>query len=194
MRRELEFTTREAALVTEQPLNRIQKLIDAGPIPRRNETPGERRVLTDADLMFVWVVSRAFADTDLDARLKRILYERINELRRGPCSVKADELRINHFLAIRGLRKLVDELRARVEKLEKARSMVHSNPSIKGGDPVIKGTRIPVHLVARMLEQGASPSEIRENYPTLDEERIELAQFYSQANPRPGRPPKHPWH
>ena len=37
-----ELTTSEAALVTEQPLNRIQKFIDAGPIPRRTSSSVEK--------------------------------------------------------------------------------------------------------------------------------------------------------
>lgn len=193
MRRERVFTTTEAAFVTEQPVNRIQKFIDGGVIPRRPETPGGRRLLTDADLMFVWVLRRAFPETELDNTLKRVLHERISELRRGPWKVDADELRINQFVAVLGLVSLIDELHGRVETLERSRAMVESNPAIKGGEPVIKGTRVPVYLVARMLEQGASPSEIRDDYPTLDEEKIELARVYAQANPRQGRPPKHPW-
>ncbi len=190
-----EFTTSEAAAVTEQPVNRIQRFIDAGPIPRRMRE-GERpvRVLTDADLMFVWVIARAFAETDLDAGLKALLHERIAASRTGPCAVGADEVRINPFLAVRGLRRLIADLRSRVELLEKARTVVVSNPKIKGGEPVLRGTRIPVYLVAAMLDQGSSTAEIVASYPSLDAERVELARVFASANPKQGRPPKHPWH
>jgi uncharacterized protein (DUF433 family) len=192
---DLEFTTTEAALLTEQPVNRIQKYIDAGPIPKRSMPVGNRqlRVLLDSDLMFIWVVTRAFAETDLDARLKAVLYDRIAESRAGPCSLKDDEVKINSFVAVRGLQAMVSELRLRIEKLEKARAAVVSSTGIKGGELVLKGTRIPVYLVAAMLEQGATVQEILESYPTLDAEKIELAQVYARANPKQGRPPKHPW-
>ena len=191
-----EFTTTEAAVVTEQPINRIQKFIDAGPIPKRSAPVGNRqlRVLLDSDLMFIWIVSHAFPETDLDARLKAVLYERIAASRSGPCTVKDDEVRINSFVAVSGLKAMVAQLRSRVEKLERARSVVVSNAKIKGGEPVIKGTRIPVHLVAAMVDQGASVKEILDSYPTLDAEKIELTQVYARANPKQGRPPKHPWH
>lgn len=193
---ESEFTTSEASVVTEQPVNRIQKFIDAGPIPKRTTPVGNRklRVLIDSDLLFIWVVTRVFAETDLDAGLKNALYERIAETRAGPWTVKSDELRLNDFLAVRGLKEMAAELRSRFEKLEKARSAVVSNPKIKGGEPVIAGTRIPVYLVAAMLDQGASTKEILDNYPTLTAEKVELAEVYARANPKQGRPPKHPWH
>jgi uncharacterized protein (DUF433 family) len=38
--------------------------------------------------------------------------------------------------------------------------MVVSNPEIMGGTPVIRGTRIPVQLVAEMRKQGTSVEEI----------------------------------
>ena len=152
------------------------------------------RVLIDSDLMFIWIVTRAFAETDLDAGLKAILYERITASRAGPYAVKDDEVRINPFLSVHGLKGMVSELRARIEKLEKARSTVVSNPKIKGGEPVIRGTRIPVHLVAAMLDQGALLKEILESYPTLNAEKVELAQVYARANPKQGRSPKHAWH
>lgn len=75
-----------------------------------------------------------------------------------------------------------------IEKLEQARAAVVSTPRIKGGEPVIKGTRIPVYLVAAMLDQGASVKEILESYPTLDAEKIELAHVYARANPTQSAP------
>src|SRR5580704_17992084 len=105
----LEFTTAEAAVVTGQPVNRIQKFIDAGPIPKRSMPVGNRqfRVLIDSDLMFIWIVTRAFAETDLDAGLKAILYERITASRAGPCAVKDDEVKINPFRSVHGLKGMV---------------------------------------------------------------------------------------
>ncbi len=72
--------------------------------------------------------------------------------------------------------------------------MVLRDPEILGGEPVIRGTRIPVHLVGDILEQGANEEEILSGYPTLKRENLELAHIYVRAYPRRGRPPKHPWH
>jgi uncharacterized protein (DUF433 family) len=187
-----EFTTSEAAAVTEQPVHRIQKLIDSGTIPKRLAS-GSRRILTDADLIFVWVLDRAFADAEFDNKFKAMLHAKIAEIAGESCAVRRDELRLTPFLVVRGLRGLVSELRSRVEKLHEASASVESDPAIKGGEPVIRGTRVPVYLVAAMLDQGATPQEILEDYPTLDDEKIELARVFVKANPRLGRPPKHAW-
>ncbi|MCO5170382.1 MAG: DUF433 domain-containing protein [Planctomycetes bacterium] len=189
------FTTSEAAAVTEQPVNRIQKFIDAGPIPRRHATTGERaqRVLDGVDLLFLWVVRRAFPETDLDARQKQVLYEELRKTSAGVSAVSNDEIALSPFVTVRGLTTLSRELRERVARLERAHALVHSDPEVRGGEPVIRGTRVPVYLVAEMLDQGASAAELLDSYPSLTEEHLELARVYARATPRRGRPPKRPW-
>jgi hypothetical protein len=61
------------------------------------------------------------------------------------------------------------------------------------GTPIYRGTRIPVELIADMLNQGAGIEEILEGYPALDREKIEIAPLYVQAFPRRGRPAARPW-
>jgi len=78
-------------------------------------------------------------------------------------------------------------------RLRKAEKMIVSDPEIMRGAPVYRGTRIPVELVADMLEQGATAKEIVAGYPALDRERVELAPLYMQAFPRRGRPALRPW-
>jgi uncharacterized protein (DUF433 family) len=71
--------------------------------------------------------------------------------------------------------------------------MAISDPEIMSGTPVYCGTRIPVDMVAAMLEQGASIEEILEGYPALNQEQVELAPLYAAAFPRRGRPISRPW-
>ncbi len=40
------------------------------------------------------------------------------------------------------------------------------------GKPVIKGTRIPVDLIIRLIAQGMTPQELLEDYPHLKKEDI----------------------
>jgi len=47
------------------------------------------------------------------------------------------------------------------------------------GKPVIRGTRIPVELIVRMLSQGLSESEILKEYPNLAPEDIRAALAYA---------------
>ncbi len=53
------------------------------------------------------------------------------------------------------------------------------NPRIMVGKPVIRGTRIPVELIVRMLAQGISEGEILDEYPHLSLEDIQAALFYA---------------
>jgi uncharacterized protein (DUF433 family) len=51
--------------------------------------------------------------------------------------------------------------------LAKAKAMVISEPGSRGGEPVIKGTRIGVYELSTMLKRGATAEEILAGYPTL---------------------------
>ncbi len=77
-----------------------------------------------------------------------------------------------------------------VSNYEKAHAMVVSDPEIMGGTPVIRGTRIPVRLVAEMRLQGTSVEEILAGYSSLDGEMVFLAEIYAQAHPLPGPAPQ----
>lgn len=55
------------------------------------------------------------------------------------------------------------------------------DPKIMVGKPVIRGTRIPVELIVRMLGQGISEEEILEEYPRLHAEDIRAALQYAAS-------------
>ena len=75
-----------------------------------------------------------------------------------------------------------------LERLDAAREVVTISDDIMGGTPVISGTRVPVHDVAAALAAGVPAKEILEDYPSLTEDRLELAALYAEANPLRGRP------
>ncbi len=52
------------------------------------------------------------------------------------------------------------------------------DPEIMVGKPIIRGTRIPVELIVRMLSQGVSESEILNEYPRLQMKDIRAALAY----------------
>jgi uncharacterized protein (DUF433 family) len=54
--------------------------------------------------------------------------------------------------------------------------LIEINPRIKGGKPVIKGTRVPVEVIVGALAGGASWEEVGEAYEvTLEQMRACLA-------------------
>ena len=65
--------------------------------------------------------------------------------------------------------------------------MVDEDPEILCGTP-IRGTRIPVHDVASLVDAGTPVQEILEIYPRLTPSQIGLASIYAKANPQRGRP------
>ena len=58
---------------------------------------------------------------------------------------------------------------------EQLRQRISMNPRVMTGKPVIKGTRIPVEMIVRMLAQGMSEDEILKEYPRLRREDIRAA-------------------
>ena len=53
------------------------------------------------------------------------------------------------------------------------------NLEVMTGKPVIKGTRIPVDTIVRLLSQGMTQEEILEDYPNLKRDDIRAALEYS---------------
>lgn len=53
------------------------------------------------------------------------------------------------------------------------------NPDIMVGKPIIKGTRITVEIILKLLAQGISEKEILEDYPQLKKGDIKAVLEYS---------------
>jgi uncharacterized protein (DUF433 family) len=96
------------------------------------------------------------------------------------------------FLKI-DLREPRRELAASLRTLRRARQLVCCDPDILGGEPVFRGTRIPVHLIATLLRQGSTETELLAGYPRLTAEMIGIAPIYAEAYPPRGRPRTQSW-
>jgi uncharacterized protein (DUF433 family) len=55
------------------------------------------------------------------------------------------------------------------------------NPKVMVGKPIIRGTRIPVELIVKMMAQGISEKEILEEYPRLAPEDLKAALAYAST-------------
>ena len=56
---------------------------------------------------------------------------------------------------------------------------ISTHPGQLAGKPVIRGTRIPIELIVRMLAQGISEDEILREYPRLQSQDIRAALTYA---------------
>lgn len=53
------------------------------------------------------------------------------------------------------------------------------DPGVMAGKPTIRGTRIPVELIVRMLAQGIEEEAILDEYPNLANEDIRASLAYA---------------
>ena len=56
------------------------------------------------------------------------------------------------------------------------------NPEVCLGQPTVRGTRITVAFIVKMVDNGHSASEILEWYPMLEEEDIRQAIEYARTH------------
>jgi uncharacterized protein (DUF433 family) len=61
---------------------------------------------------------------------------------------------------------------------------VVSDPQTLGGELVLKGTRMPVRMVADLRRSGMSLSDILLHYPSLSEELVELSERFVMGHHR----------
>ncbi len=58
---------------------------------------------------------------------------------------------------------------------------IEINPEVLTGKPVIKGTRIPVELIVKLVAQRWTDEQIIEEYPALNKEDIKEALYYVES-------------
>lgn len=54
-----------------------------------------------------------------------------------------------------------------------------SDPAVLLGKPVIRGTRVPVYLIAGFVEADRTPEQIVDDYPDLTVEDVQAAVAYA---------------
>lgn len=72
-----------------------------------------------------------------------------------------------------------------------AKQRVIQDPDLRGGIPVIRGTRIGVYEVAQALDADGE-ALVLEDFPALSQEDLIAAKLFAIAHPQRGRPPARP--
>ncbi|OGD89397.1 hypothetical protein A3G14_01565 [Candidatus Curtissbacteria bacterium RIFCSPLOWO2_12_FULL_38_9] len=57
--------------------------------------------------------------------------------------------------------------------------VIQTNPKVLGGQPVIKGTRIPIARIVALFIQGYKIKDFKQDYPYLDLTKKDLQEIYS---------------
>lgn len=177
------FTPTEAAVLTGLPLKAVNNAIDKKTISAVAGEEGGR--LLDARALVSLFIERLLADS-FAPELRRKVFDALSESPRNVVSLEGGLVKID-------LREPRRELATSLRELRRARRLVVSDPDIMGGDPVFRGTRIPVHMIAELMAKDSTPAELIESYPRLTAEMIRLAPIYAAAYPLRGRPRNQPW-
>lgn len=102
------------------------------------------------------------------------------------------ELPISDALVVRWFPEISETVHAAETYARLRNQWIETNPEIKGGEPVIRGTRIGVRGIAQRIDDGDTIAILAEDYPHIPAEAFQTAYVYGKAHPRRGRPTR-PW-
>lgn len=180
------FTPTEAAVLSGLSVKAVNNAIDKRVIPAIAGTrAGSATRLLDLRALMSLTLERRLADR-FAPDLRREVFSALAGAPRNTVSLDGGFLKID-------LREPRRELATSLRQLRRARDLVISDPDIMGGEPVFRGTRIPVHMIATLTGQGSTEADLLEGYPRLTAEMIRLAPIYAAAYPLRGRPRAQPW-
>jgi uncharacterized protein (DUF433 family) len=181
MAKALLLTPREAAEIGGVPLNAVEKAIEQRVI--RPVRLDRKQLLAPREVALLVLLRQV--PLRLPVAVKRRTREWFLDLSRG---VVGAELELSPALTIRGTPEVADALESAERYARLRDKYVEINPQVMGGEPVIRGTRVPVRDLAQLIELGESRELLREDFPRVPAEAHELAAVWARANPRRGRP------
>jgi uncharacterized protein (DUF433 family) len=98
------------------------------------------------------------------------------------------ELRLAEGIVVRKTERVDAAARRALKYAELRDRFLEINPDVQGGEPVIRGTRVPIRGLAKQIEAGEAMSTLLEEYDYMDPDAFTFATLWARANPRRGRP------
>jgi hypothetical protein len=171
------LTLSEAGYVLDRSPAALNKAVDTGVIRARQRRIGKavQRLIGPAELRFLLLSEKL---EDLTPAGRRRLSEAVRRL-------SADAHRVSLGEVTLDLARIDEDLKSRLQRLEAVRKWVDASDDEQG--PFIKGTRIPVYMVAALAREQTT-EEILEDFPSLTQEQVAAAIEYARAYPKRGRP------
>ena len=87
------------------------------------------------------------------------------------------------------LRPVLKKAASQARKVRTALNAITSEEDVLGGQPVFRGTRVPIDVVLASVDANVPLERVQRAYPSVTPEMIESARIYAAVRPRRGRPP-----
>jgi uncharacterized protein (DUF433 family) len=187
------LTPHEVAELSGAPKRLVEKAIEERVLsPRSGLAPGMRRVRR---MLPAYSVAYAAALKGLDLNLSLKQKKRLARIIADtPLKSLAKKRAIIAPAVEIDLGRLVGDAVAKTEKYRTARdAFIVTDEAIKGGTPVIRGTRMTVYAILGRIDHGDTVDDILAENPDLTRDAIEAAVIYARTHPLVGRPGGRPW-
>lgn len=181
------LSRREVATFAGVTLSTLDKAIEQRVIPVRRH--GRHAVLPPDAVAVLTIFDRIGfpLPVPVKKRVCRWVLEEKPHLARGD-----RELALSETVAVRCVTEAREQARAAANYARLRDRFIESDEHIFGGQPIITGTRIPVHTVAARIADGDTVDVLVVDYPNIPRDAFEVALRFAAAHPRRGRPAK-PW-
>src|ERR1700722_8279032 len=159
------FTPTEAAVLTRLSVKAVNNAIDKKTVPAvAGSREGHSTRLLDMRALVSLTLERRLADRFVP-EARREVFDALARAPGNTVSLQGGFLKID-------LREPRRELATSIRELRRARQLVISDPEIMGGEPVFRGTRIQVHMIAEHLAKGSTEAALLEDYPRVTAEML----------------------
>ncbi len=98
------------------------------------------------------------------------------------------EFELSEAVVVRRPAEVIRAQKATERYIDQRERFLEIDPQVQGGEPVIKGTRIPIRGLAKQIGQGETLEVLGREYDYVDPDAFEFAVRWARANPRRGRP------
>jgi uncharacterized protein (DUF433 family) len=181
------LTRREVAEIADVALTALDKAIEQGIVTVQKRLDGSWLRSDDAGIVALLQKTALPLPITVKRRIRRWVRE-TEPYRAG----HDNELQISDALVVRWSPEVSKTVYAAESYANLRDQWIETNPSIKGGESVIRGTRIGVRAVAQRIDSGDTIATLTEDYPHIPAEAFQTALTYAKAHPRRGRPTR-PW-
>lgn len=181
------LTRREAVEVARIPLGALDKAIEQNVVTVRRHH--DHSWLRSEDVGVVALLQKTALPLPITIKRKIRRWVRETEPYRAK---HGSELYISDALVVRWSPDISNTVRAAESYARLRNQWIEADPAIKGGEPVIRDTRIGVRAIAQRIESGDTIETLTEDYPHVPTEAFQTAYTYAKTHPRRGRPSR-PW-